>query len=105
MVEHAFGVYKGRFPALKSMPGRDIKRIYLAVEALMVLHNIFIEYGDNAEEIDDFDSGDEEAREIGEEMNPWAEEYDGPLREMYNQRHAQRSLETTTTLKEQGIAL
>lgn len=85
MVEHAFGVYKGRFPALKSMPGRDIKRIYLAVEALMVLHNIFIEYGDNAEEIDDFDSGDEEAREIGEEMNPWAEEYDGPLREMYNQ--------------------
>ena len=32
-IEHAFGMLKGRFPALRAMPGYDLNAIYTAIEA------------------------------------------------------------------------
>jgi hypothetical protein len=37
VIEHVFGLLKGRFPALKLLPGRDIPRMYKVIQALMVL--------------------------------------------------------------------
>lgn len=58
-IEHAFGMLKGRFPALRNMPGTDMKMIYMAVEALMVIHNILVDLNDDPTEIDDYDGSDE----------------------------------------------
>jgi hypothetical protein len=59
--EHYFGGLKGWFPALKLVPGRDIKQIYLSVEALIIVHNILMELNNAPEEIDGFtpQEGDE----------------------------------------------
>jgi hypothetical protein len=57
-VEHSFGLIKGRFPALKRLGGRDIMRVYKSVEALMVLHNIFLKINDNPKLINDFDESE-----------------------------------------------
>jgi len=59
--EHYFGGLKGRFPALKLMPGRDMKRLYRSVEALIILHNILLELNDSPHDIDDFSSEEIEA--------------------------------------------
>ena len=46
-VEHAFGLLKGRFRSLKEMGAHaDIQEMYRAIEALLILHNICIDYGD-----------------------------------------------------------
>lgn len=46
-VEHAFGLLKGRFRALKEMgPHLNIQDLYKAIEALMILHNMCIDHGD-----------------------------------------------------------
>lgn len=55
-VEHAFGKLKGCFPSLKALgANQDIHEIYRAVQAMMVLHNLCIDWGDSPEEIPFFD--------------------------------------------------
>lgn len=57
--EHAFGHLKGRFPSLKEMGShKDIEEMYKAIEAMMTLHNICIDWGDHPEDIWDFDASD-----------------------------------------------
>ncbi|KIO27598.1 hypothetical protein M407DRAFT_23157 [Tulasnella calospora MUT 4182] len=54
-VEHAFGDLKGRFQALKCFGGTDnMPELFRAVEALIILHNICIEFGDQAADIPGF---------------------------------------------------
>lgn len=53
-VEHAFGMLKGRFPSLRAMPGTDLTRIFMAIEALFVIHNILMERGDDPTEIEGY---------------------------------------------------
>ncbi|EKM50525.1 uncharacterized protein PHACADRAFT_56726, partial [Phanerochaete carnosa HHB-10118-sp] len=52
LVEHTFGMLKGRFPALKvlSTPN-NIDDVYRIVKSLMALHNICIDLGDHPEDI------------------------------------------------------
>ena len=61
IIEHTFGLLKGRFPTLKLLSGRDVPRMYRVIQALLVLHNIFLMIGDNAREIPDFDGEDADA--------------------------------------------
>ena len=50
-VEHAFGMLKGRFRSLKEMgPHADIQEMYKAIEVLLILHNMCIDYGDKPED-------------------------------------------------------
>lgn len=46
-IEHAFGLLKNRFPCLKAM-GRhnDMKDVHRVVQALMVIHNLCIDWED-----------------------------------------------------------
>jgi len=67
-VEHAFGLLKGRFPTLRDIPGRNLDTIYKGIEALMVIHNILIELGDDPEDIEGF-NGQEDAGLGSEEGN------------------------------------
>jgi hypothetical protein len=54
-VEHAFGVFKGRFLSLRVMGAHDdMQEIYRVMEALIILHNICIELEDRPEDIIDF---------------------------------------------------
>jgi hypothetical protein len=47
VVEWAFGQLKARFPALKKLGAvRDMRDIYRAIEAMMVVHNMCHELGD-----------------------------------------------------------
>jgi len=56
IVEHAFGMLKGRFLSLKDMPPeQDIRDTYRVVEALFTLHNLCIDLGDAPEFIPLFD--------------------------------------------------
>ena len=68
-VEHMFGELKGRFPYLKWVPGRNLKRIYSIVEALFILHNILRRLGDRVRDILDYDPSDEVARIAHELIN------------------------------------
>ncbi|KAF7984097.1 hypothetical protein HWV62_16700 [Athelia sp. TMB] len=53
-VENAFGCLKGRFPALRNFPGHNIHQMYCTVEALLIVHNIVEEFGDDPTTIDGF---------------------------------------------------
>jgi hypothetical protein len=86
MVEHTFGALKGRFPALKLFAGRDMKRIYLSIEALIIVHNIFVDLKDSPKDICDYDDSDPDARDAEVRMNPWAEPHSGPIWEMHEER-------------------
>jgi hypothetical protein len=47
MIEHAFGLFKGQFLSLHGMgPHMDIQYVYRMIEALMVIHNMAIDFGD-----------------------------------------------------------
>ncbi|KAI5122885.1 hypothetical protein M0805_003336 [Coniferiporia weirii] len=60
-IEHAVGMLKGRFPALRSMPSSgNINNVYCAIEALMVVHNILIDFHDDPTEIDDYNGSNDE---------------------------------------------
>ena len=69
-VEHAFGKLKGRFPALKDLNlAQDINDTYRDVQAMMFLHNLCINLGDEPECIPFFDgqedgSKDDEAVDV-----------------------------------------
>lgn len=67
-IEHAFGRWKGRFPILKYMSGHDIRRLWALIEALMILHNIFIFLNDNAEDIPHYNPKDEIEAAIDEAL-------------------------------------
>jgi hypothetical protein len=57
--EHAYGLLKGRFLSLKGMgEHKDIQSIYKAIEAMLVLHNICIDWNDHPETIWQFDPMD-----------------------------------------------
>jgi hypothetical protein len=59
IVEHTFGMLKGRFPSLKDLPPeQDIRDTYRVVEALLTLHNMCIDLGDTPELIPLFDNSD-----------------------------------------------
>ncbi|KAF9504262.1 hypothetical protein BS47DRAFT_1247982, partial [Hydnum rufescens UP504] len=58
IVEHSFSDLKGRFPALKWLAGWDIHQMYHAMEALMILANIFRMLQDSPHEIPNFDGSD-----------------------------------------------
>jgi hypothetical protein len=97
-VEHAFGMLKGRFQSLKEMgPHADIQEMYKAIEVLLILHNMCIEYGDKPEDIwgydpkDDFD--DEEVEDI--------ENGDGMI---FDGGEGIPAIETDAWLKRQGRA-
>ena len=58
--EHAFGRLKGRFPGLKDLgTHRDVQDMYKAIEAMLVLHNICIEWQDHPQDIIDFNPRDD----------------------------------------------
>ena len=82
-----------------------MKRIYLSIEALVILHNIFVDMKDSPRDICDYDESDPDAQEAGERMNPWAEPHRGPIWEMYEQRRAMQGLETVQSMKEKGLLL
>lgn len=105
MVEHTFGALKGRFPALKLLNGQDMKRIYMSIEALLILHNIFVDLNNPPKDIDDYDESDPDAQGAAERMNPWAEPCSGPIWEMYERQWAMQGLETGQSMKEKGVLL
>jgi len=59
-VEHAFGILKGRFPALRAFPGHNIRQMWMFVESLLILHNILQEFGDDPYDIEGFNREEEE---------------------------------------------
>lgn len=59
-VENAFGRLKGRFPSLRNMPGHNIDEMFRTIEALLIIHNIVEEFGDDPETIPGF-NGKEDA--------------------------------------------
>lgn len=68
-VEQAFGILKGRFPALKLMSTpADMQDAYRTVQALAVIHNFCINEGDQPDRIPGFDPDDTEVRTAMEEM-------------------------------------
>jgi hypothetical protein len=53
--EHAFGLLKGHFLSLMEMgEHKDIQVMYKAIEAMLILHNIFIDWDDHPERIWNF---------------------------------------------------
>lgn len=71
--EHAYGMLKGRFLLLKEMGKHaDIQDIYKAIETLIVIHNICIDWGDKPEDIWSFDPKESWAN--GEDDNEDEEE-------------------------------
>ncbi|KAG8692171.1 hypothetical protein FRC08_009967 [Ceratobasidium sp. 394] len=74
VVEWAFGRLKGRFPALKRLgAARDMKDIYRAIQAMMVLHNMCYQLGDAPdglhteldEEVDDESDSEDDDEQAG----------------------------------------
>jgi len=59
-IENAFGHLKGRFPSLQNMPGHNIDEMFRTIEALLIIHNIVEEFGDDPETIPGF-NGQEDA--------------------------------------------
>ena len=53
-IKSAFGMLKGRFPALRDMPGKNRQTVYATIEALMVIHNICVDLNDDPTEIEGY---------------------------------------------------
>ncbi len=73
MSEHVYGRLKGRFPSLKEMGIHDnMTELYKVIEALIVLHNICIDFNDRPEYIWAFDPKDpiRDDEEVPEEVDP-----------------------------------
>ncbi|KAG8731237.1 hypothetical protein FRC10_001950, partial [Ceratobasidium sp. 414] len=81
VVEWAFGRLKARFPVLKRLGAvRDMKDIYQAIEAMMVVHNMCHQFGDvpddsHAQDGDDELTGDLDT-DVEDELDE-ADERDG----------------------------
>ncbi|KAF7362660.1 DDE Tnp4 domain-containing protein [Mycena venus] len=51
VIEHAFGLLKGRFPSLRGMGAHNsVQDMYRVIEALIILHNIAIDFKDKPDE-------------------------------------------------------
>lgn len=69
-VEHAYGRLKGHFRALQNLPGRDIEEMLQSIEALLILHNILLEFGDAGEDMEWSDPNKErEDEELDENLD------------------------------------
>lgn len=69
IVEHTFGILKGRFPSLKDLPPeQDIRDTYRVVEALLTLHNMCIDLGDAPDLIPLFDNSDPDRDDSEDDM-------------------------------------
>ncbi|KAG8740497.1 hypothetical protein FRC10_004263 [Ceratobasidium sp. 414] len=71
VVEHAFGQLKGRFPALRMMPGWDLPRMYRSIEALLAIHNICVDLRDRVEDIDGADIIDDQLGALAQGAAPY----------------------------------
>lgn len=58
-VEHAFGRLKGRFAALRALSGINLDFLYKCLEAILVIHNILTQLGDDPMEIDGFNGAED----------------------------------------------
>jgi hypothetical protein len=57
--EHAYGLLKGCFLSLKGMgEHKDVQTKYKAIEAMLVLHNICIDWNDHPDSIWQYDPTD-----------------------------------------------
>ena len=57
--EHAFGLFKARFPSLREMgPHKKIQDMYKAIKAMMIIHNICIDWVNKPEDIWDINNTD-----------------------------------------------
>ncbi len=71
--EHAFGRLKGRFPSLKDFgPHESILELYMAIEALLILHNLCIDWNDNPEYIWRYNPADppRDDEELPQDIDP-----------------------------------
>ena len=63
-VKNAFGCLKGCFLSLRNLPGHNIDEMFRTIEALLIVHNIVEEFGDDPKTIpgingqEDADVGD-----------------------------------------------
>jgi hypothetical protein len=102
--EHYFGGLKGRFPALKLMPGRDMKQLYRSVEALIILHNILLELNDSPHDIDDFSAEEIEA-EVADMLAVPFEPGFGPTRNRDERRRVSQEAESDEVRRHKGVVL
>jgi hypothetical protein len=66
VIEHTFGLLKGRFPSLRGMgPHNNIQDIYRTIEALMILHKIEIDVRDRPDVSWRIDESPDDHAEIG----------------------------------------
>ncbi|EAU83249.2 hypothetical protein CC1G_11885 [Coprinopsis cinerea okayama7 len=66
-IEHAFGLLKGRFHSLKDLGRhRNVNEIYQVIHALMVLHNLCIDWEDSPHDFIDPDVLEEMTEDEGE---------------------------------------
>jgi hypothetical protein len=70
VVEWAFGRLKARFPALKKLGAvSDMKDIYWAIEAMMVVHNMCYDLGDRPDGLRPYLDGDGVDAESDEDLD------------------------------------
>jgi hypothetical protein len=79
-IEHAFGMFKGRFAALREFPGKDVKAMWRFIESLMILHNILVEFGDDPEEIEGFNGQENETADEEQREDSWVRRARGRTR-------------------------
>jgi DDE superfamily endonuclease len=103
-LEHYFGRLKGCFPALKLIPSRDMTKIYLSVEALIIVHNILAEFHDSLHDIDGFSEGEIE-EEVADLLAIPYEPALGPIRNEDEQQRLQQERDTDDIHWQKGVAL
>jgi hypothetical protein len=98
VIEHAFGLFKGRFPSLRAMgPHQNIQDLYKTIEALMVLHNMAINFKDRPSDewrIDENPDDQDDETDGNEDEEPMVSEVVGEARVP--------AYETDNYLKERG---
>ncbi|TFK58517.1 hypothetical protein BDN72DRAFT_781995, partial [Pluteus cervinus] len=69
-VEHAFGLLKGRFHSLKCLGNHtDIQDAHKAIQAMMIIHNLCIDWGDHPIDTSDVDMEDDTDNDEDENSN------------------------------------
>ena len=97
--EHYFGRLKGRFPALKLMPGRDMTKIYLSIEALIIVHSILAEFHDSPHDIDGFEE------EVADLLAIPCEPALGPIRNENERQRQWQERDTDDIRRQIGVTL
>jgi hypothetical protein len=99
-VEHAFGCFKLRFQSARIMGGhKDVQDVWCAVDALLILHNMCLHYGDHLKHLEEYreDLGNDRAGE--ERVEPDPHDF------FVFQPPEVPAIETGAWLKEQGMEL